>query len=336
MTALSSDNFLVGLSTEIDKLTQHYVMDGYGALADFLKAPLGSLMVLYIVLMGFAISRGLVDKLGQELFKFAIKAGLIYTFAMNWDFFASYARDLLVDGSESIASTLMHALSKKSTSSINQGLQEALNDIMRLSLDLLNAGSYRKLAPFLAGLIVMAVGFLTVGLAFIEIVIAKLMLAIMLCTAPLFIIFTLFHETKSFFERWLGTAVGFGFVLIFVSAVVGLCLHLLHWVMTFVASGQELNATIWVPLGLVSILCVMAIKEATCIGKSIGGHICTSHGTAMLGSFIGGSMGAWASSTTGFSKSTQLGRQGLQGISRMASKGHGLMQQMQKNLRRGA
>lgn len=289
---MTQDNFLVNLGTEIDRLSNHFIFDGYSALASLLKAPLGSLIVLYIVLMGYAIARGIIDKPQQELFKFAIRAGLIYMMAMNWDFFASHARDLLVDGSENIATTMMHAVHKGSKGgSINQGLQSVLNDILRLGLDLFNAGSFRKLTPYLAGFMVLLSGAITLGLAFIEIVIAKLMLAITLSTAPLFILFTLFNETKSFFERWLGITTGFAFVLILVSSVLGLCVHLLHWVTSSIVSDTTLTAALWVPLFIVACLCVMGIKEAAAIGKSIGGHFCTSGGAAMVGALLEEALG---------------------------------------------
>src|SRR5262245_21305975 len=107
---MALDTFIVSLASEIDKLTNHFVFDGYTALATLLKAPLGALIILYIVLMGYAIARGMVQTPHQELFKFVFRTGFIYMAAMNWSFFASYIKDLFVVGSETIASTLMRAL----------------------------------------------------------------------------------------------------------------------------------------------------------------------------------------------------------------------------------
>jgi type IV secretion system protein VirB6 len=295
---ITCDNFIVALASEIDAITNHFVFDGYHALASLLKAPLASMLVLYIVLTGYAMTRGLIEKPQNELFKFAIRAGLIYMTAMNWDFFASHVRDLFVVGSESVAATLMQSVHKNtSVGSVNQSLQQVLNETMMLGSDLLDAGSIRKLTPYFAGMMVYISGSVMVGLAFIEIVIAKLMLAVTLSTAPLFILFTLFDQTKSMFERWLGLLSGFSFVLVFVSSVVGLSTHLLHWITTgIVNGGSELTAAMWVPLFIVSCLCVLGIVQAAAMGKSIGGSLCTSGGAAMVGGFIGGSLGAWSRS----------------------------------------
>ena len=341
---MTYDTFIVSLAGEIDSLTNHFVFDGYSALASLLKAPLGAMIVLYIVLMGYAIIRGMVQTPQQELFKFAIRAGLIYMTAMNWDLFAVHVRDLFVVGSDSISTTLMRAVNKKSSAgSINQGLQNVLNDILTLGSTLFDAGSFRKLTPYFAGIMVFFSGTVTIGLAFIEIVIAKLMLAVTLCTAPLFIIFTLFDQTKSFFDRWLGVLVGFSMVLVFVSSVVGLCVHLLHWVTNGMLNNTvQLTSAIWVPLFIVACLCVMGISQAASIGKSIGGALCTSGGAAMVGGFIGSSMGTWAFSKNSIQKSMQAARQGFNGSANVFQKSRqslasskAMFQKLHQNLRRG-
>jgi type IV secretion system protein VirB6 len=282
MKSLSYNNFIVNLAGEIDRLTNHFIFDGYNALAALLKAPIGASIVLYIVLMGYAIARGIVQRPQDELFKFAIRAGLIYMTALNWGFFSAHIKDLFVVGSESIANTLMKAVHHQTAGgSIYKGLQDVFNEVLKLGCHLFEAGSFRKLMPYFAGIMVFLSGCITVGIAFFEILIAKLMLALTLCTAPLFILFTLFEQTKSFFERWLGILVGFSLVLVFVSSVVGLCVHLLHWVtFAMLSNPTELKAAVWVPLFMVAALCVMGITQATNIGKSIGGALCTSGATA--------------------------------------------------------
>lgn len=344
MATLTYHTFIVNLASEIDRLTNHFVFDGYTALASLLKAPLASMIVLYIVLMGYAIVRGLVQTPQQELFKFAIRAGMIYMTAMNWSFFSSHLCDLFVVSSESISTTLMQAVHQQALGgSINQGLQNVLNEILTLGSSLFDAGSFRKLTPYFAGIMVFFSGSVTVGLAFIEIVIAKLMLAVTLSTAPLFIIFTLFDQTKSFFDRWLGVLVGFSLVLVFVSSVVGLCVHLLHWVTSGVLNTSDpFTSAIWVPLFIVACLCVMGITQAASIGKSIGGAMCTSGGAAMVGGFIGGGLGAWAFSKNSIQTSVQAARHGLNGTSHLLQKGKqslvtskALIQKMHQNLRKG-
>ncbi|HAT8326760.1 TPA: hypothetical protein GDD11_11875 [Legionella pneumophila] len=341
MRSMSYDNFLVLLAGEMDKLTRHVVFDGYQALANLLKAPLASLIILYMVLKGYALAQGMMERPQQEFFRFGIRVGLIYLFAMNWDFFSSYVRDLFIVGSETIATKLMLSVHKGLGTSINQGLQNVLNEIIKLGCALFEVGSLRKLTPYFAGMMVFLCGSITLALAFIEIIIAKLMLAVTLCTAPLFILFTLFDQTKSFFERWLGILAGFSFVLIFVSSVVGLCIHLLHWVTSsFASTNTEVNAAIWVPIFIVSCLCVLGITQAASIGKGIGGSLCTSGGAAMVGSVIsnfsvaGQLMNGFKKLSSGRQGSNHAATQNNQG-KQTNSNPSNRFKQLHKNLRRG-
>lgn len=172
MGSFPFDGFIVSLANEIDHLSNRFVFDGYTALASLLKAPFGAMIVLYIVLTGYAITQGIIERPQRELLRFSIKTGVIYMTAMNWDWFAIHVRDLFVLGSESIASTLMQAVHRKTASgSINLGLQHGLNDILSLGTSLFEAGSLRKLTPYFAGMMVFLSGAITIGIAFIEIVI---------------------------------------------------------------------------------------------------------------------------------------------------------------------
>lgn len=345
MSAMTYNNFIIQLAGEIDRLTRHFVFDGYKAMASTLKAPLASMVILYIVLKGYGIAQGVIERPQQELFRFAIRAGLIYMFAMNWEIFSFYARDLFIVGSETLGAKLMLALNQQGLgSSINQGIQNVLNEILKLGCDLFKIGSLRKPTPYFAGMMVFLSGSITLGFAFIEIVTAKLMMALVLCTAPLFVLFTLFEQTKPFFERWLGKLSGFAFVLIFVSAVVGLCVRLLHWVISsFMTDSTEVSAAIWIPIFIVACLCITGIYQAVCIGKSIGGSVCTSGGAAMVGGFIGSSLGAGRFSKKLLQNNAQRALQSLgyataalnQG-KQLGSAGHNLVKQLHKNLRRGA
>ncbi|MHA3320885.1 type IV secretion system protein [Legionella pneumophila] len=342
MSTTTYNNFMIQLANELDSIARTFVFDGYSALSSVLQAPLASMIVLYIILKGYAVARGLIEQPQQELFRFSIRVGLIYLFAMNWDFFSSHVCDLFISGSETIATKLMLAIHKHGLgNSINQGLQNVLNEISMLGCDLFEAGSLRKLTPYFAGMMVFLSGSITVGLAFIEIVIAKLMMAVLLCTAPLFILFTLFEQTKSFFERWLGVLAGFSFVLILVSSVVGLCVHLLHWVTaSFTTTDNPVTAAIWIPIFIVACLCVMGILQAVNIGKSIGGSVCTSSGAAMVGGLIAGSLGAGSLAKKAMNKASKGSSSGasslIQGGKQTTHAATNLFKQLHKNLRRGA
>ena len=298
-------NVIAGLAQEIDGLTQRFVFDGYQALAAHLKAPLGSLCVLYIVLTGYGVLRGVINMPLKDLLNSAFRIGLVYLLAMNWGIFSQFVVTFFTKGVSETAAVMMQLLPAKlpqlsSASGVNGSLQSVFTEVIRTGSWVWDAATWRKPGPYFSSLMIYASGIAVVGLAFFELVVAKLMLAICLSTAPLFVLLTLFDRTKGFFDQWLGKLVGFALVIVFVSAVVGFCLHLLHWAVNplFVAKAAPLHAADWIPIVICAALSLMAILEVVGVAKSIGGGCSTSTGSSMAGGFIGGAAGAGAAAKT--------------------------------------
>ena len=204
-----------------------------------------------------------------------------------------------------------------------------------------NKGTWRHPGPYFTGGFIDLAGFMVVGLAFFELTVAKLMTSICLVMAPLFISFTLFEKTRSYFDKWLGSLIGFALVLVFVSAVVGFCMNLLHWSIgqNYTNHADSMLATGWIPLLFVAGLSVKAILEVTAIAKSIGGSCCTGSGSAMVGGFMGSAlrMSKGASKMTGLTKLMSLGGGAVKNAAGKGMKraGSAAMRGIQKRLRGG-
>ncbi|MCE3043974.1 type IV secretion system protein [Legionella sp. 16cNR16C] len=288
-------NIIGQLTGQIDEVTKTFVMNGYQALASHLERPLASACVLALILIGLGIMMGFIRTPSQDLMKLALRMGVTYLFAMNWGFFSEYFVGLFVHGASELGGVLMKAnLPGVSVDGVNSGLQSVLNEVVRVASWTWDKASLKHWSPIFVALMIYASGILVIGLALFELIIAKLMLAVCLSTAPIFIIFTLFDFTKSFFERWLGTLVGFSLVLVFVSSVASFCMRLIHWSVYahYVNHAIDIGLSDWIPILLVAIFCVMALLEVTGIAKGIGGSCSTSSGAAMMGGFIRGAMGA--------------------------------------------
>jgi type IV secretion system protein VirB6 len=300
---------ILQLTNQIDVLTQSFTFNGYQALSNALSKPLATLCVLFIVLTGFGIVLGLVKAAFQEFNKWAIRIGIIYMFAMNWGFFSEYMVKLFIHGASELGGILMQAtpfsFPINTGKGVNGGLQTALIEVIRVGSWTWDKASFKHFSPIFTAIAIYLSGLAVVGLALFELIIAKLMLSICLCTAPLFFCFTLFDKTKALFDRWLGALVGFSLVLVMVSTVVGLCLHLIHWTIGghYNSHAVHVSAVDWMPIFIVAFLSVMAILEVVGIAKSIGGACSTSNGSSMVGGFLGGALGA---SSTGKDLSQRL------------------------------
>jgi type IV secretion system protein VirB6 len=343
MATPNFSNIIVELSNKIDGITRTFSHDGYHAMAQALAKPIGVLCVLFITLTGYSILRGLIKTPMREFVNVVIRIGVVYTFALNWGEFSAYFEGLFVKGASDLGSVMMGATHAGAPGTgINQALQSVFTEITSVGMWAMKKASVRNLSPLGTGIAIYVSGIAVVGLAFFEILLAKMMLAICMAAAPLFLSFTLFEKTRPFFDKWLGTLVGFSLVLVMVSTVVGICLSLVHWVVAplYINEAAEITAGDWLPLALVSIVSVMLILEITNVAKGIGGACASSgSGSAMMGGFMGAALGMTKNATrmTGMNKALRLVAGGTKQAAGNGMKraGMALQRGIQKRLRGG-
>lgn len=296
MAIITYDTMIIELVRQMDTIMGTFLRDGYNSLASALKAPFISLCALFIVLTGYGITKGFIKAPLQELYKFIFRLGFIYFFAMNWGNFSFYIVGLFDEGASLLGATVMkstHTPAIMIGKSLEQGLQSVLTEVFDVGCWTMKKMSIKNWWPYYTALFIWISGMAVVGVALFEIVLAKLMLSICLSTAPLFIIFTLFDKTRSFFDSWLGTVVGFSFVLMFVSTVVGLSMGLIHWSIAGYLPNEAKHITSvgWAPIFFVASLSIAALLQAASIAKHIGGACHTAGGSSVVGGLVGGTMG---------------------------------------------
>jgi type IV secretion system protein VirB6 len=295
MGFLYYDTVVTGLVSQIDTLMIAFVKDGYNALATALKAPLAAVGTLSIVLIGYGITMGFIKASMKELYKWILKMGVIFFFAMNWGNFSFYVVGLFDKGAGELSTVVMKTTHTPiAGKTIAQGLQSVFTDVFHVGQWTMKKSTLRNWWPVCTAFFIWASGLVVVAVALFEIIVAKIMLSICLATAPLFMILILFDKTRPFFDRWLGSVVGFSLVLIFVSTVIGLCISLIHASIAGYLPEQaaSMDSVGWAPIFLVACLCTACLFQAANIAKHIGGACHTAGGAAMAGGLAGGAAAA--------------------------------------------
>jgi len=281
----------------LDPLLHVYVHDAYQQLAAHLKVPLGIAVTLYIAIMGLSIAMGWIQASMGNLVKSAIKLGLIYMFAMNWDYFSHWIVMGIENSAEQIGGWLIDATPTGfhfiTGGNVEGALQSLLIQITKVGEWIWKSGSWHHFSPFVTAGLIWLFGYAVILVGFFEIVVAKIMLAILFATAPLFIAFTLFKPTHGFFDRWLGMIVGYALLLIFVSAVLALSMTFLEWTLAGMLVGHAVHVTFvgFVPTMIIGALCVGILLAVSSMAQSIGGAVSTSSGSALLAGVVGGAIG---------------------------------------------
>lgn len=283
--------------TEIDVLLDKYVVDGYQALAGYLEVPLGVAIVFFFVCYGMALTQGWVKGSMAELTKSIFKIGMIYYLGMNWGHFSDYVMTLFYDAAGQIGDILVNAspvhLPTLGGEGINGALQSILIELMKISEWIIKTGSWTNWMPIIEGVAMGAAAVMLVGFAILEMIIAKCMLSILFVLAPLFIAFTLFESTQTFFDRWLGACVGYAMLMIFICAGLGLVVAIDQWALADVYDSEAagLKGIDVSVLVLVTFVCFGILKRISILAMSIGGSITSVSGSEMFASAVGGVMG---------------------------------------------
>jgi type IV secretion system protein VirB6 len=148
-----------------------------------------------------------------------------------------------------------------------------------------------------------------VGIAVFELALSKIMLALLFGTAPLFVAFTLFKATHSFFDRWLGAIAGYAFVFLFVSSILALVLYLADWVIvdSLENKGTSFSTVSFLPIALVSCLGIGITLSAARLAQSIGGTVTTASANSLLAGMVGSAVGGV--NALGKTKSAQVAKE---------------------------
>jgi type IV secretion system protein VirB6 len=337
----SYSTIVLRLSNQIDLILKSFVYNGYQAVADHLRYPLGLAVTLYIIILGISISQGWVKLSFGNFTKSCLKIGLIYSLGMHWSTFSFYIVKGIEGSAGQIGDWLINAtpitIPHFAGEGINGGLQSVLIEVTKVGLWTWHRGKLYNYTPFFTAVVIWAFGYAALMLAVIEILMAKMMIAILFTVAPLFVAFTVFKATHGFFDKWLGVICGFVFFLILIPAGVALMLNCLQWTLVgeYANHSQGLNVVGFVPVVMVSVLSVLLILKITAYAHVIGGSVATSAGSALVAGFIGGSIGAGVagvrhgraavSSTLG--AAGKLAKVGDRATGRVASRAMGALKQ---------
>ena len=246
----SYSNLIEKLFTLLDGVLKDYVYNGYTALSNHLSEALGLAVTLYIILIGVAMVNGWRKMSHGEFMKDIFRVGLIYLFAVNWGIFSEFTVNGIEVASGQIGAWFVQATPIPLPSipgvgeGINGAIQTVVIEVTQVGSWTWNMGAWNHWGPLMAAMMIWIFGYLMITVAVIEIVLAKLMLAILFAVAPLFIASTLFTPTRGMFDRWLGAIAGFCLVLVFVSAAVALGLNSMQWAIGGYYLEQETHLTI--------------------------------------------------------------------------------------------
>lgn len=270
---------------QIDASLNNFVFSGYQAASNYLKIPLGIIAAIYISILGYSIMMCWVRVSMSNFVKAVLKIAFIYMLVTQWGWVSEY----LVNFINQAVGELGEVLVRVSPMHITDGngvygaLQEVLSGFASIGARVIAAGSWHLLSALFDGAVILIVGYILVGFALFELILAKCLLAILFVFTPLMALACFFKSTHAIFDRWLGSIVGVFLLQLFVIAALAFALSLSNWWIEAYkySSALELgNVNSWSVI-LVGIISMGLILKASVMANNIGMSV-NSEGTSNL------------------------------------------------------
>lgn len=202
ITKLSKDfnNYFDKLNQSFDETILSGVEKGYIHVMDNTIPILGGMLFIWVVYQAIQLMYGQADgrKIINSFFKFVV----ILTLLQSWNYVWEYIGDPVINGIPELVGamagqeqkTLIASFTKIVFDQIWNGLSQiGGGGVLEVTFGLTIAMTY---------MVVMVFAVITIGLYFIIFLQCKLILALMIILAPIFIGCAMFETTKNFFNNW--------------------------------------------------------------------------------------------------------------------------------------
>ena len=293
---LSYTDIVVKTLSEVDLLLKDYIFNGYSALASFLRLPIGIILSIYIALFGYSIAIGWVQLEFKHFIKTTLKIGFVYTAATQWGWVSDYFINLVNGAVNGIGDALISAspVPISGVDGINGAMQLVLIEFTNLGAVVFQTGGLGNFAGLLDGIILWLFGYLLVALALFELIVAKIMLAVLFVFTPMIMCFYLFTSLKGVFDRWLSAIVSAALLQLLVTAALTFALSLAYWWLDLHYDDKALQLGNFgtLPVIILGVISIGLIYKAANLAYYLGGAITSTNYSSLATGLFAGYLGS--------------------------------------------
>lgn len=267
--------------TFVDGVTTKYFTDGAAAVAGAFQSTAHTLLIVYVMLWGWAMLRGMIQEPVTDGLARVLKATFIVAFATNSALYSSDIANFLYDWPPAFSGVLMGGVATNTT--------QLIDHIAGSGLDLASQAWQTASLANLGGYVVSGIIFtMTLAITAITgtiIISAKFGLALLLAIGPVFILMLLFDATRDFFHKWLGVVMTSGFTIVLVSMAAAMVFKLYGAAFDAAsaqatANGGVVSLTDIAPATVYGIIALFFILGVPSLAASLGGGFSSASAAA--------------------------------------------------------
>ncbi len=300
----------------IDAAVSKYVTDGAAAAAGSIQDFAHTLLIIYVVLWGWSMMRGLIQEPVMDGVWRAVKIAAITGLATSSALYATYVSNFLYDWPTAFAGVMQGGVVQNSAQLLDQMLEKGLT----LGGQAWEKASLANMGNYLLAGIIYAVTWIVTAITGVVIIMAKFGLALLLSVGPLFILGMLFEPTRQWFDKWLGSVVTAGLTIVMATMAAALMFKLLDAAFDAAqlqAAGNDGIASMKTitPLVIYGVISLFVILATPTMAATLGGAFAMSSASPLGWAYSkirGATPAALRMGKAGF-KAGQAGYGGLRG-----------------------
>jgi len=227
-----------------------FLNDRLSDVVSHVQGPLQVMLVLYVVLYGYTLFKGVTGEPVMDGVMRMIKLAFVYVVATTVAYQDWVTDPLFHD----LPNALAHAVSGDGATGVGQAFDQFVGRGFGLAARCANTANLAYPMPWVAAVAVYIATALAATIGFCITMIALVSLALLVAVGPIFIACLVFQSTRQFFFGWLSQAVNYLVLFALILAIFRLVLALVESQWDDIMSQSELQIAAW----LFSIHCIIA------------------------------------------------------------------------------
>jgi type IV secretion system protein VirB6 len=212
------NDFLGDLLDRIENTGAKFSEKAYGILGSEIMPLLYIMFIAYVGYYGLQLFMGTSRVSVSEVIGRVVRMILILTLIKEWSYFNDFFYRWLTNTPEDVGRALLTATSTGITEPTN-GLSMIWRSANQAASEFAEQSGYFAVLPSLVGVVVMIGALIFIAVALAILLLAKVMMWVLIGTAPIFIACMLFEQTRSYGLAWFQQVLLYALIPMFVYVV---------------------------------------------------------------------------------------------------------------------
>lgn len=276
------EDFLGDLLDRIEASGANFSEQAYGVVGGEILPLLQILFYVYVAYYGFQLVMGTARVSVGEIVGRVVRMMIIFAVISQWGNFNTLIYSWVNDTPEDVGRAILAASSTGITEPTN-GLSMIWNTANRAAAAFSEQAGYFSVLPALISFLIMAFTGLFIGVALAILILAKVMLWVLIGTAPIFIACLLFERTRGYGQGWFNQVLLYALIPLFVYVVAAFLIAAMDPELTMIDAKTQTRTLQLSDFAAFILLCLagaFVLMQIQVLAQGIVGGIATGIGQA--------------------------------------------------------